>query len=96
MSSEEKLIIDALIGISKSMSRIASSLDEIKNAVTFNHRQQLRESRQKKYVNRQLLTEKKTIVEGKDPSWNPKRSRLDEKSARQNVQDILDGEYLPH
>ena len=95
MSSEEKLIIDTLIGMSKSMSRIASALDEIKNAVTFDHRQQLRESRQKKPINRQFLTEKKMVVEGKNPNWRPKRNRLDEKSAKQNVQDILDGEYLP-
>jgi len=95
MSTEEKLIIDTLIGMSKSMSRIASALDEIKNAVTFDHRRQLRESRQKKSVNRQFLTEKKAVVEGKDPNWRPKMNRLEEKSARQNVQDILDGEYLP-
>lgn len=62
MTNEEKIIVDALISMSKSIGKIANDIGEIKNIMSFNHRNQLRESRRSKQVGETIITEARPVA----------------------------------
>lgn len=90
MSVDDKIAVDALINISKSLSKISEDISEIRKVITLDHRQTLRDNRQKlKNQNSVLLQENKNDIS----------SKIDAKSftkedALTKIHDILDGKYI--
>lgn len=99
MANEQKIAIDALLGISRSLSRIADSLGELKTAFLQDRRANARESRMQKRMQgagRTIVGESSVQpgvkVATRTPSVNV---TLDSKTAKENVRDVLGGKYVP-
>lgn len=101
MSGEEKMVIDALISISKSLNRIAGEISAIRkdlssgksnksiaNDVNLPSNTMISESNSNAFVPRSM---KNSTFYNKSKKSNKK---LDGKSAVENIRDILNGEYI--
>jgi hypothetical protein len=101
MTSEERIVIDTLISISKSLNKIAGEISAI--------RRELSENKIKKSaVNNNTWVSNETISEsnsnafvlpsGKSTAFYEKskkaKKNIDNKPAVENIRDILNGEYI--
>ena len=101
MTSEERIVIDTLISISKSLNKIAGEISAI--------RRELSENKIKKpAVNNNTWVSNEMISESNSNAFVPPNSKstafynkskkakknLDNKSAVENIRDILNGEYI--
>jgi hypothetical protein len=87
MTAGENLILDALLSLSKSMSRIADELQKIREVVTYDHRKKVSEARKARFVKPGMVTESKESVNTKDKN-------LSNKTQLENIHDILSGKYI--
>lgn len=101
MTSEERIVIDTLISISKSLNKIAGEISAI--------RRDLSENKIKKpAVNNNTWVSNEMISESNSNAFVPPNSKstvfykkskkakknLDNKPAVENIRDILNGEYI--
>lgn len=90
MPVNDKIAVDALINISKSLSKISEDISEIRKVITFDHRQTLRENRQKlKNQNSVLLQENKN-----DSSSKTDVKPFKKEDALTKIRDIINGKYI--
>lgn len=90
MPVNDKIAVDALINISKSLSKISEDISEIRKVITFDHRQTLRENRQKlKNQNSVLLQENKNVISSKTDA-----KPFTKEDALTKIHDILNGKYI--
>jgi len=90
MAAEEKIVIDNLFSISKSLSKIADELSMIRNLFALEQQYKLKESRKEKNNNSKMLTETNKKFFNKHKNFIPKTS--DE--AMNVVKKIMSGELI--
>jgi hypothetical protein len=100
MSGEEKMVIDALISISKSLNRIAGEISAI--------RKDLSSNKSNKSITNDVNLPSNTMISESSNAFVPKsmknstfyskskksNKKLDSQSAVENIRDILNGEYI--
>ena len=82
------MILDALLSLSKSMSRIADELQKIREVVTYDHKKKISEARKVRTLKSGMVTESMASSGQRDKN-------LSEKSAIDNIHDIISGKYIP-
>lgn len=89
MTNEEKILVDALVNMSKSIGRIADDIGEIKSMMSLNHRNQLRENRRSRQTAGTVITEGRTVVKGDGGNRGPSREAM-----LGRIRDIRGGKYI--
>ena len=101
MTSEERMVIDALISVSKSLNRIAGEITLIRKELSEKN-SKTSVSTDTNWVSNDMITESNvnTFIPGskksaKSRKWsNKSKKNLDSKSAVENIRDIINGEYI--
>ena len=88
MTAGEKMILDAMVNLSKSMSRVADELQKIREVVTYDHKKKISEERKARFSRTGSM-----VTESVSPQ-NPKDDTLLNKTAIDNIHDILSGRYI--
>jgi hypothetical protein len=87
MTAGENMILDALLSLSKSMSRIADELQKIREVVTYDHKKKISEVRKARFSKPGMVTESISSVDKRDDN-------LSKNTAIENIHDIISGKYI--
>ena len=88
MTSDEKMLLDSFVNMTKSMNRIADELKAIREVVTSEHRQKVSEAR------RARVQRTGVLVENMDKKADSRDDVLSKKTAMENIHDIIEGAYI--